>query len=54
MGRDGLVKQWISPLLRTGKLAQRTAENTQATQEIGIIAVKAKGVRGWKSSLQYR
>lgn len=27
MGRDGLVKQWISPLLRTGKLAQRTTEN---------------------------
>lgn len=29
IGRDGLVKQWISPLLRTAKLAQGTVENTQ-------------------------
>lgn len=58
MGRDGLVKQWISPLLRTRKLSQSRglqkalvelypASLTRQKQE-GIAVKSKRSKRGWK------
>lgn len=58
MGIDGLVKQWVSPLLRTRKLAQSKelqkmllelypAPLIRQKQE-GIAMMSKRSKRGWK------